>query len=74
MPCDEGREPVEHPTQFCGHLNVAMTAILLVYQMRASAIFAVGMDDYVSKEPRSSERGILADLRESEHKMAYFFQ
>ncbi len=41
--------PVEGTTQQCVSLNVAVSAILMAYQMGASEIFAVGMDGYADE-------------------------
>jgi hypothetical protein len=48
-PAPEGKPPVEGTTQYCGALNVAVSAMLLSWLMGAGRICAVGMDGYADE-------------------------
>lgn len=50
---DAGAAPLQGEDQRLVHLNVAVSAILLAYQMGASEICAVGMDGYIDEMDRS---------------------
>ena len=48
-PCDAATDPVRGGVQHCLNLNVAISGILLAYQMGASTIFIAGMDGYADE-------------------------
>lgn len=52
-PCESEVLPVEGNGQFCMSLNVAISAILVAYQMGASEIVAVGIDGYVDENDKN---------------------